>query len=41
MPIKTLAPDTGKVVIWGDIFLMDKRTTRDGSKNIISIGITD
>ncbi len=41
VPINTLSADTGSAVIWGDIFSMDMRTTRDGKKYIISILITD
>ncbi len=41
VPISTIAEDSGRVVVWGDVFDMDKRTTRSGDKNIINIDITD
>ena len=41
VPISSIADDSGKVVIWGDIFDMEKRVTRSGDKNIFSIDITD
>lgn len=40
-PIENLAADTGNTTIWGDIFNIEKRETRDGKKNIISISVTD
>ena len=40
-PISSLALDTGKTVIWGDVFHIDKKTTKDGKKNIYSFYITD
>ena len=40
-PIKKVAPDAGSVIIWGDVFSCDARETRDGSKKIYSINITD
>ncbi len=42
-PIKIaeLAPDSGKVIIKGDIFSIDERDTRDKKKKIISINLTD
>jgi len=41
VPIETLSLDTGNTTVWGDIFNIEKRETRDGKKNIISISITD
>lgn len=41
VPIKTLSVETGGTTVWGDIFNIEKRETRDGKKNIISISITD
>lgn len=41
IPINTLSAETGNAMIWGDVFSMDMRTTKDGRKYIISIMITD
>lgn len=40
-PISNLASDSGRVVIWGDVFETETKTTKDGRKNIITIKITD
>ncbi len=40
-PISSIAVDTGKTVIWGDIFDIDKRVTKSGDKNIFNFDITD
>lgn len=40
-PITNLASDSGRVVIWGDVFEVENKTTKDGRKSIISIKITD
>ncbi len=39
--IKDIPYDGGNVVIWGDIFTFDSHETRDGSKRIYSVNITD
>ena len=39
--ISDIASDSGRVVIWGDVFEADCRTTKDGRKNIITLKITD
>lgn len=41
VPIGTLGLDSGSAVIWGDIFSMDCRDTRDKNHFIMSIAITD
>lgn len=41
IPINTLSAETGSAMIWGDVFSIDLRTTKDGKKYIISISITD
>lgn len=41
VPIQSVVPDSGRVNIWGEIFAMDQRLTRDKSKKIYSIKITD
>lgn len=41
VPISSIADDSGKVVIWGDVFDIEKRVTRSGDKNIFTIDITD
>lgn len=33
--------ESGKVVVWGTVFSVDKRDTRDGSKVIMSVNFTD
>ena len=40
-PIGRVGPDSGTVTIWGEIFSMEDRQTRDKSKKIYSINITD
>lgn len=41
VPINTISADSGSAMIWGDIFAIDIRTTRDNKKYIVSIMITD
>ena len=41
IPINTLSAETGSAMIWGDVFSIEIRTTKDGRKYIISILITD
>lgn len=41
VPISRVSPDSGSVTIWGEIFSIDERQTRDKMKKIYSILITD
>lgn len=41
IPISAIAGDSGRVVIWGDVFDLEKRVTKSGDKNIFTIDITD
>lgn len=40
-PISTIVSDTGRIVVWGDIFDIEKKVTKSGDKNIFVIDITD
>ena len=40
-PIAALAMDSGSAVVWGDVFAVDSRITRDNNHFIMSISITD
>ena len=40
-PMSEIAPDTGKIVVWGDVFSVEKKVTRSGDKNIFNILCTD
>lgn len=41
IPINEIAGDSGRVVIWGDVFDLEKKVTKSGDKNIFTIDITD
>ncbi|MBP3323162.1 MAG: PHP domain-containing protein, partial [Clostridia bacterium] len=41
IPISEIHPDSGSVKVWGDIFDIESKETRDKSKVIYSIDITD
>ena len=41
IPLNEVSAESGRVVVWGDIFAVDKRDTRDGSKFILSVNFTD
>lgn len=41
IPVSAVAYDSGKVSVWGDVFAFEKKVTRSGDKNIITIDITD
>ena len=40
-PIKNLNDESGMVTVWGDVFSVDERLTKDNSKKIYSVNITD
>ena len=40
-PICEIDPMDGNVVVWGDVFNVDVRETRDGTRNIIVFNVTD
>lgn len=40
-PISTITPDIGSLTVWGEIFAMETRLTRDKQHKIFSIKITD
>lgn len=39
--ISEITIESGRVIVWGDIFDLEVRTTRDGRSNIITFNITD
>lgn len=41
IPIRDISYDTGRATVWGDVFAIEKKTTRSGDKNIFNIDITD
>ncbi len=41
IPLKNVQQDSGRVTIWGEIFSVDKRFSRDGARCIYAIHITD
>jgi len=40
-PLREVSADTGNVVVWGVVFSVTRRESRDGAKAIYSIDITD
>ena len=40
-PIKEISIEDGNVTVWGTVFKLDIRTTKDGKRKIISFNITD
>ena len=41
VPLRDVTPMSGVVVVWGDIFQVDSKVTRDGSKVILTYSFTD
>lgn len=41
IPIEKVVPDSGSVTIWGEVFSLEQKETRDGQRKIYSIQITD
>lgn len=41
VPIKDVNLESGSVIVWGDIFALNVRETKDKKRNIISFNITD
>ncbi|MBE6823603.1 MAG: PolC-type DNA polymerase III [Ruminococcaceae bacterium] len=41
IPISKITPDIGSVTVWGEIFTIDSKLTRDQQRKIYSINITD
>ena len=41
VPISSLSDGAGNAVVWGDVVESDKRVTKNGKNNIITIDITD
>ena len=41
IPISKVTPDIGSVTIWGEIFSVEQKITRDQQRKIITVNITD
>ena len=40
-PLENITPESGRVTVWGDVFEIEQRESRDGEKVILSIYFTD
>lgn len=41
IPVSSISGDSGRIVVWGDVFDIEKKVTKSGDKNIFTIDITD
>ncbi len=41
VPLNTISAEDGEVVVWGDVFKLESKETRDGKRLIIEFNITD
>ena len=41
VPIEEITPDIGSVTVWGEIFTVEQKETRDKQRKIYSVNITD
>lgn len=41
IPISSISGDSGRIVVWGDVFDIEKKVTKSGDRNIFTIDITD
>lgn len=41
IPISSISGDSGRIVVWGDVFDIEKKVTKSGDKKIFTIDITD
>ena len=41
IPISSISGDSGRIVVWGDVFDIEKKVTKSGDKNIFTSDITD
>ena len=41
IPISSISGDSGRIMVWGDVFDIEKKVTKSGDKNIFTIDITD
>lgn len=41
IPISSISGDSGRIVVWGDVFDIEKKVNKSGDKNIFTIDITD
>lgn len=41
IPISSISGDSGRIVVWGDVFDIEKKVTKSCDKNIFTIDITD
>ena len=41
IPISSISGDSGRIVVWGDVFDIEKKVTKSSEKNIFTIDITD
>lgn len=41
IPISSISGDSERIVVWGDVFDIEKKVTKSGDKNIFTIDITD
>ncbi|HAH78204.1 MAG TPA: PolC-type DNA polymerase III [Ruminococcaceae bacterium] len=41
VPISQVTPDIGSVTVWGEVFSVERRETRDKQRKIYSVNITD
>jgi DNA polymerase III alpha subunit (gram-positive type) len=41
VPISSVKPEDGTVIVWGEIFGFQEKTTKDGRRKIITFNLTD